>query len=71
MPAVATPEGVGLALPSSTLNGRVVVVQTSRPPVDSSAHGPFRGHGTVRDSQVYFSFRPPPRSPLSMDVCMP
>lgn len=62
VPAVATPEGLGLALPSSTLNGRVVVVQTS-PSGGSFGTWTTRGHGTVRDSQVYFSFPPATTQP--------
>ncbi len=60
VPAVATEEGLGLALPSATLNGRVVVVQTT-PSASGFANWTTRGHGTVRDSQVYFSF--PPATP--------
>jgi hypothetical protein len=55
--AGATAEGFGLALPAATLNGRVVVIQTS-PLGGAASIWTTRGHGTVRDSQVYFSVPP-------------
>jgi hypothetical protein len=61
-PAVATPEGMGLALPPSSLNGRVVVIQTANAG-GFSGNWITRGHGTVRDSQVYFSFPPASSQP--------
>ncbi|MCU0748232.1 MAG: hypothetical protein MUF13_01670 [Akkermansiaceae bacterium] len=61
-PAVATPEGMGFALPPSSLNGRVVVIQTSNAGGFSS-NWITRGHGTVRDSQVHFAFPSAPSQP--------